>query len=187
MISYMSSGTMVCVFMDNREPFSWYTIQIPRVQNIHVQCFLWFHSFAVEYHMPLLASWVHQRTTASGAPSRRLRSRPKSSKRLQQWTGESVRRYGVHYSWKLTSHIWLDPSPGKISYIQIWYPIVSKYDLYINWYKCVTIVTIVSQLYVQVPASFFTFKFHKIIPKKSTTNSPSSRCLRPRQKCSMVS
>ena len=40
-------------------------------------------------------------------------------------------------------------------------------DLYIiNWYKCVTIVTIVSQLYVQVSASSFTFKLQKIIPKK---------------------
>lgn len=118
-------------------------------------------------------------------------------------SSEPVRRYVLHYSWKITSHIWLDSSLGKISCIQIWYPIVSKYNcvchitsmtsnlsyiaLYINWYKCVTIVTIVSQLYVQVPASFFTFKLHKIIPKKSTTNSPSSRCLRPRQKCSMVS
>ena len=99
-------------------------------------------------------------------------------------SGESVNRWGVTVSITFgifTSHFWLDPSLGKMSCIQIWYPIVSKYncvchitsmtsnlsyiDLYINWYKCVTIVTIVSQLYVQVPASFFTFKLHKIIPK----------------------
>ena len=104
-----------------------YTIQIPRIETFMYNVFPDFTRSPLNI---IFLCWHHEYTSVLLPAALHHEGCDRDQKVPNACSSEPVRRYGVHYFWKLTStsHIWLDPSLGKTSAIQILYPIVSKYN-----------------------------------------------------------